>query len=91
MISSVSELLPAPPVPVMPRTGVSIFAARPAISAAIDCGSVPLSRQEIRRAITPVWAASSAFRLGGGAAARSTSAVASMSAIMPGSPSFWPS
>ena len=105
--SSVSELLPAPPVPVMPSVGVFTVSARlcsavcsfgsslPFSSAVTSCAS---ARRERPIASRP--ASSSARASAGSASAssdvgayfeRSTSLRCSMSAIMPGRPIFCPS
>ncbi len=48
--SSVSELLPAPPVPVMPSAGTAAFAAPASNSVRIFAGTTPASRPVISRA-----------------------------------------
>ena len=73
--SSVSELLPAPPVPVMPSTGAGFaFSSMPLLSSAPSSSAVM------------VWANVAGFSFTGEKSQR-----ASMSLIMPCRPMRWPS
>ena len=93
--SSVSELLPAPPVPVMPSVGTLDLAAAASSSARSACGAASASSAVMSRASARVRANRSplvnAVSAKGASCARSASAAATISLIMPCRPSFWPS
>ncbi len=94
-ISSVSELLPAPPVPVTPSVGARAFAAAASSTSRSFAGTVPASRPVIIRASARVRSAcvpvTSEVASGGRSCARSTSDAATISLIIPTRPSRWPS
>jgi hypothetical protein len=93
--SSVSELFPAPPVPVMPRVGTVAFAALASSSSRSFVGTAPTSSPVMSRDSARVRANRSpsvkAWSDFGSSCARSVSAAATISLIMPCSPSFCPS
>ena len=92
--SSVRLDLPAPPVPVMPMTGVFAALAAARSSSRSAGAAAPLSSAVIRRARARR-AASSSPRIGasavGACAARSTSQRIIISPIIPARPMRWPS
>ena len=87
--SSVSDDLPEPPVPVIPRTGTCRPAAASA-SRAASSGSRPSSSTVMARA-SAAGVPSSTCATSGPCDARSTSHDAISSLIMPARPSRWPS
>ncbi len=93
--SSVSELLPAPPVPVTPSVGVFAFAAAASSTSRVLAGTAPASRPVIIRASACVRAwwlpLTSAVASAGRSRARSVSQAATISLIIPCNPSLCPS
>ncbi len=94
-ISSVSELLPAPPVPVIPSVGVRAFAAAVSRTPCVFSGIVPASSAVIIRASERVRAwwppVTSAVASAGTSCPRSMSQAATISPIIPSRPSRCPS
>jgi hypothetical protein len=94
MSSSVSEDLPAPPVPVMPSTGVFVPEAAPRTACSSAASALPfsitvMSCASARHAISP-WPCTVARALGA-CGDRSWSQRMTISPIMPCRPMRWPS
>jgi len=94
MSSSVSEDLPAPPVPVMPSTGTFFVLAcsRKALTMALSAfpfSSTVISCASARQFISP-WPSMAASDVGA-YGLRSRSQRITISPIMPARPIFWPS
>ena len=88
--SSVSELFPAPPVPVMPSVGIERSSASFSTWSR-SLPAAPLSSAVISRASARRSPAFTAFRSFGAYVERSSSHRLIMSLIMPWRPIFWPS